>query len=272
MRIAAVILAAGMGTRLRPLTDAVPKCLVPLGGRPLIEQALESLWAGGVERVVVVSGYRAPSVTDAVAKIAASRAGLCAACVENPDFARTGTASSLLTGLAALEAAGWGGEVMVAEGDIWFDRDLVARLTGQRHPDAVAVDRRGVGGDGSLLRLGTDGTVESWYFLSDGAALPDGEVFRLANVYRFGSPGWRDVLLPRLKEAVPADPRLPLERFLGSVGRTGELSVQGVLVSGCRWWEIDTEADLVAAVARCRDGWPAREAAAMGRRSAGCDG
>ena len=66
MRIAAVILAAGMGTRLRPLTDAVPKCLVPLGGRPLIEQALESLWAGGVERVVVVSGYRAPSVTDAV--------------------------------------------------------------------------------------------------------------------------------------------------------------------------------------------------------------
>jgi choline kinase len=268
MSIAAVVLAAGLGTRLRPLTDEVPKCLVPLAGRPLIEQALDSLQSGGVESVVVVSGYRATAVAAAVAKVAASRERLFAVCAENRDFARTGTASSLLTGLATLGAAGWDGEVMVAEGDVWFDRGLVTRLTRQEYPDVVAVDQRGVGGDGSLLRLSADGTVESWYFLSDGSELPDGEVVRLANVYRFGSAGWRDVLLPRLKEAVTADPRLPLERFLGSVGRTGEIALRGVMVSDCCWWEIDTEADLVAAAARCQDGLPAHEAMAIGRRAA----
>lgn len=49
----AVLLAAGMGTRLRPLTDTVPKCMVPIAGRPLLEIWLEQLAAAGVDEVLV---------------------------------------------------------------------------------------------------------------------------------------------------------------------------------------------------------------------------
>lgn len=55
----AMILAAGMGTRMRPLTDTRPKALVPLGGRPLIEHALVRLREAGVERVVVNAHHHA---------------------------------------------------------------------------------------------------------------------------------------------------------------------------------------------------------------------
>jgi L-glutamine-phosphate cytidylyltransferase len=55
----ALLLAAGRGRRLAPLTDDRPKCLVPLLGLPLIEHQLASLSAAGVERVAVVGGYRA---------------------------------------------------------------------------------------------------------------------------------------------------------------------------------------------------------------------
>ena len=53
----AVLLAAGLGTRLRPITDAVPKCLVPIHGRPLLSYWLELLFSGDVERVLVNTHY-----------------------------------------------------------------------------------------------------------------------------------------------------------------------------------------------------------------------
>src|SRR5580704_271672 len=55
----AMVLAAGYGTRLRPLTDRVPKPLVPVAGRPMIDYALEQLQRHGVEKIIVnVSHHR----------------------------------------------------------------------------------------------------------------------------------------------------------------------------------------------------------------------
>lgn len=63
----AVLLAAGLGTRLRPLTDATPKCLVPVGGRPLLDIWLDTLSELGVEEVLVNTHHLADQVVDHVA-------------------------------------------------------------------------------------------------------------------------------------------------------------------------------------------------------------
>ena len=57
-----LILAAGLGTRLRPLTDSRPKALVDVGGRPLLQIAIERLAAAGVEHVVVNTHHMAGMV------------------------------------------------------------------------------------------------------------------------------------------------------------------------------------------------------------------
>lgn len=65
----ALLLAAGLGTRLRPITDTIPKCLVPIHGKPLLDYWLESLFSGhDIERALVNTHYLAQVVDDHVAR------------------------------------------------------------------------------------------------------------------------------------------------------------------------------------------------------------
>lgn len=61
-RIKAFLLAAGMGTRLRPITNTIPKCLVPIGGKPLLEYWMDSLAQAGVIEVIVNTHWLAEKV------------------------------------------------------------------------------------------------------------------------------------------------------------------------------------------------------------------
>ena len=64
----ALLLAAGFGTRLRPLTDHTPKCLVEIRGKPLLAYWLELLFTGGIERVLINTHYLPEKVQQFVDK------------------------------------------------------------------------------------------------------------------------------------------------------------------------------------------------------------
>ncbi|WP_426963900.1 bifunctional sugar-1-phosphate nucleotidylyltransferase/acetyltransferase [Haloparvum alkalitolerans] len=59
-----VVLAAGQGTRMRPLTDALPKPMLPVAGKPLVAHTVETAVAAGASEIVLVVGYEAAAVRD----------------------------------------------------------------------------------------------------------------------------------------------------------------------------------------------------------------
>ena len=132
----AVILAAGQGTRLAPLTDDKPKPLVEVGGRSLLFRALDRLAAAGIAGadVIIVGGYR----IDVLA--AALRLGgfASATVVYNDRWADLGNGHSLLCARAATR----GEPLIQLDGDVLFDGALLPRLLAAPGPGVLAVDVR----------------------------------------------------------------------------------------------------------------------------------
>jgi D-glycero-alpha-D-manno-heptose 1-phosphate guanylyltransferase len=115
-----IVLAGGLGTRLRPVLGDRPKCLAPVGDRPFLELQLEMLAARGIERFVLSLGHLAPLVQRAIEPLQ-SRLRIDA--VTEPEPLGTGGAI-----LYAMHHAGIG-ECMVTNGDTWLDADISALMT-----------------------------------------------------------------------------------------------------------------------------------------------
>src|SRR5690242_774198 len=60
----AVILAGGLGTRMRPLTDTMPKPMIPVGGKPFVAYLVELLKQNGIEEIIFLLGYLPEKVSD----------------------------------------------------------------------------------------------------------------------------------------------------------------------------------------------------------------
>jgi MurNAc alpha-1-phosphate uridylyltransferase len=111
-----MILAAGRGERMRPLTDSTPKPLLPLAGRPLIEYHLWALAAAGVREVVINHAHLGHRLEDALGD--GSRWGL--AIAWSPEGEALETGGGIFRALPLLGEAPF----IVVNGDVWTDFDF----------------------------------------------------------------------------------------------------------------------------------------------------
>lgn len=127
----AILLCAGVGSRLKPLTDDRPKCLVPVADRTMLDLALAALArTPGVSRAVIVTGYHRELVESA-----ARDAPLPVSFAYAEHYASTQNVASLAAGLRARRR---GEPWMKLDGDLIVDSDVLRALLGA--PARVAVD------------------------------------------------------------------------------------------------------------------------------------
>jgi choline kinase len=127
----AIILCAGTGGRLRPLTDDRPKCLLAFGTRTILDCCLEHLAAVGIREAVLVVGYH----KDLVERLYRDKREPAIVFVPNDDYAVTNTAYSLRLALTRMDD-----DFVLINGDVLFDRGILADLIAHPASNCVAVD------------------------------------------------------------------------------------------------------------------------------------
>ncbi len=167
-----IILAAGVSTRLRPLTDSKPKCLLEVGGGVLLERAIENVLHAGVKEIAIVIGYRGKMIREFVKRHFPQ---IHIRFILNPDYAETDNAYSLLLARKFLEnKEGYvSSGLILLDSDILFSSELLPLFLSKHSQDCVAVRVSGehseeeirvkIDGYGNIVLIGKETPLNETY-------------------------------------------------------------------------------------------------------------
>jgi choline kinase len=127
----AIILAAGVGKRLWPVTQHHPKCLIPIGGRTLLARYLEALAGVGIKQAVLVVGYKQEMIRAAAGS---GLSGVAVRYLDSEQYQR-GSITSLWRAREELD-----GDVLIMDADVLFHPAILRRLVASVHPTALLMD------------------------------------------------------------------------------------------------------------------------------------
>jgi len=227
----ALLLAAGSGCRLRPLTDDQPKCLTEIDGVPILERLVECLCQQGFTRLVVVVGY----LEHAIREFLGERQGsLSIEYVVNPQYDTTNNIYSLWLAREVVQES-----FLLIESDLLFEAMLLRDL---QQPNKIAV---------SSLQPWMDGSTVTVDHLQRVQKIQIGEVqnvdelrYKTVNICSLSLRSWRNVIR-RLEQHVTAGRVNDFyECVFAEMVADGSLSFQAVFFDPTSWHEIDTLADL----------------------------
>jgi histidinol-phosphate/aromatic aminotransferase/cobyric acid decarboxylase-like protein/choline kinase len=238
----AIILAAGLGKRMRPLSDATHKTLLQVGGRTVIQWIVDALLENGIDQLAVVTGYRAEELRD---YLNAAYPGLAIAYIHNDRYARTNNIYSMSLALDGIDIDS---DVLLIECDLIFEPAVIRRLLKSPHANVALVDRYRAGMDGTVVEISGGLISEVIVPKRQGADfLFDGK-FKTLNIYRFSREFCRGAFKKLLDfyTAVISDNDY-YEMVLGMIIYLQQEAIYAEVLQGERWTEIDDPNDIAVA-------------------------
>ena len=230
----ALLLAAGSGNRLQPLTDSIPKCLIEINGRPILERLIDNLCDNGFKRLVIVVGYMHHCIRRLVNEYAGD---LTIEFITNPLYQTTNNIYSLWLARNKIQEL-----FLLVESDLVFES---SQLEGLLYPNKIAISRMQPWMNGTTITIDSLNRVQA--FGMGGNGYTEITRYKTVNIYSLSDSTWRKVV-----------ERLELHISSGKVNEyyevvfkemiaDGSLSMDGVFFDPERWYEIDTPADLANA-------------------------
>jgi choline kinase len=230
----ALLLAAGTGSRLLPLTKTSPKCLTLVNETSILERLIKNLNQNGFKRLVVVTGH----LEDCIRTFLETRAGnLTIEYVFSPLYKTTNNIYSLWMARKIINEP-----FLLIESDLVFDPSLLKDML---YPDRIAIAKMKPWLNGSTVTINSSNTINAFH--SDAADNSGGIRYKTVNIYSLSVPTWY-LVIGKLNQFILAGKvNEYYEKVFSQLVIEKSLSLKAVFFDHKPWYEIDTAEDLASA-------------------------
>ena len=230
----ALLLAAGTGNRLYPLTQNAPKCLTIVNGISILERLISSLNQHGFKRLVVVTGYLETHIRDFLGD---QVGGMKIEYVFSPLYKTTNNIYSLWMAREIINEP-----FLLLESDLVFDESL---LDAMMYPDRIAVAKMQPWMNGTCVTINQSHHVNA--FLAANADSFGQIKYKTVNIYSISLNSWNEIVKRLDKHISDGKVNNYYETIFAEMTADGSLSFKTVSFDGNPWYEIDTIEDLAEA-------------------------
>lgn len=224
----AVILAAGLGSRLKDKTTYMPKGFINVGGKSLIEQSVSKLINAGIEKIIIGTGH----ASDYYEKFAHNYPRIIS-CVKNDQYQETGSMFTLYNLKSSIR-----NDFLLLESDLLYDKLGLEVLLSLKEPDVVLASGKTNSNDEVFIEAETNGNLISMSKNSSDLKSIFGE---LVGITKISHPTFQKMCRFAEKEFINR-PKIDYEYVL--VGIAGETGILVKKIEDYIWCEIDDEAHL----------------------------
>jgi len=233
----ALLLAAGTGSRLAPLTDELPKCLVPVNEISILKRLVNSLQEHNFKKLVIVVGHQADCIRKFLGTFAG---GMEIVYVTSPLYKTTNNIYSLWLTRKLIDEP-----FLLIESDLVFDSEMLKDML---TPDRIAVAKLNPWMDGTTVTINNHQKIAGFY---GGDHQRDNKHYKTVNIYSLSRKTWH-LVRERLERQISANMTGGYyETVFSDMVNEGCLSFTPVFFDPKRWYEIDNLADLHAAEKMC---------------------
>lgn len=234
----AIILAAGMGRRLKELTQNNTKCMVKVNGVTLIERLLSQLEKYELSRIVIVVGYEGQKLVDYIATLGVKTP---IEYVENPIYNKTNNIYSLALAKDYLCEQ----DTLLFESDLIFEDAVIDAIVNDPRPSLALVDKYESWMDGTCVTLNEQDEITSFVPGKHFDFKRIDEYYKTVNIYKFDKEFSRTHYVPFLDAYSKAMGNNEYyEQVLRIITMLDDPEIKAKRLSGEKWYEIDDIQDL----------------------------
>lgn len=245
----AIILAAGTGSRLRPLTDTVPKCMVKVNGIPMIERTIDALVAAGIKKLIIGLGYKSEVLKDFIRRTFDEKRlnGMQIEFGENPDYDKTNNIYSLYLLKEFLKAD----DTLLIESDLVYKPEVLKDLVNAEDKNLAVVSRWEDWMDGTVTLLNEDDEITNFIVKKNQKNEEKSSYYKTVNIYKFSKEFTNIYYLPFLETFMNVFGKNSYyETCLKFISETDSSLLKGFKIDQGIWYEVDNQEDLKEAEKR----------------------